>query len=943
VAADREGGTTTRVDHAPQQAAESNAAVATTSTAAVSAVAGAVSGGPSKVAAVLRRFPGQRAAIMAWLQSNCGNAFAQSVLAESDPVDSATTWDIVATPHSVQFPETEVGAVSAPRTITLINRGHVALELASLDLVMYGGTGEAAQPGEFELIQGQARSLGPLETMAVQVVFRPTRALPHIGAHVRGKGPAPHQQVEVALRAASAAPRAEHADQRELSVAEHEARGLEVAAPSSVEHYGDMLAAVLAARTLTNRAKPGDPANPQIAKLLDPVAKRLNELNDHHGRFAEFGAGNIAGQAAIDMSESAIRRWLQLAALGGMIHPDDLVTKFRVGAEPIRFLTGERGDAPTLRGFDHASRAVAVGSAALALSPALVALAAEEAALIGFAAQMGTRQVAVWALANPAAALAASEALIGFGVQIGEDGIDTFWDQLHDPQGCWFVFAQVLMDFMHVKTSMSVHGGEPAGRRAPAVDLDAARERTARVRTIVQQVHDAAASGTRVGAAAPATGGDSHAPAPTDLPAVAGHAPRSTTSREKAALEAPSGAGRSAAQHEAEAHEISPSKPSVAHAADADLRSQLPSDLHGISVVRSAALAGTDVVVQYRNGEVHIEAGPLATGRHVGYHVATARQLLRFKGPLGLARRLVDTARSKLRGTPGYGTAGFEARAEVAKLVEIERELVALRGRLEEGAHVVERGRALDTGAVDAELARVQEQLELEGTRLDSYEPGKGFVAARALPVYPISLDSIEANPIETDPRQFEVEFTARTKEGTVVRLGQGTVQLTPEGEPKGYPEFNLNNYTHFEGTEHKVKLYQSVLDQGASAIPLGQGEETALTRYAIDKFIQRYKARFHAEPAALGGTLAYENKKNFQVQFVKYLNEGMGAPAALRSAAAKISYGTHRAAADYGDFEVDAGDPKQWVLLDLGDGNSPRRVPTTIKIIAKKNAPTNH
>ena len=935
MAGDREQGATDRAGHAPQQAGAANASGATSSV-TISAVAGAVAGGPSKVAAVLRRFPGQRAAIMAWLQSNCGNAFVQSVLAEPAPVEATAAWDIVATPHSVRFPETEVGAVSAPRTIVLVNRGYAVLEIASLELVLYAGTGEAAQPGEFELIRGQARSLGALETMAVEVVFRPKRALPHIGAHLRGKGPAAHQQVEVVLKATSAAPRAEHADQRELSVAEHDARGLEVAAPSSVEHYGDMLAAVLAARTLTHRAKPGAPADPQLAKLLEPVAKRLNELNDHRGRFAELGAGNIAGQAALDMSESAIRRWLQLAALGGMIHPDDLVIKFRVGAEPIRLLTGERGDAPTLRAFGHASRAVAVGSAALALSPALVALAAEEAALIGFAAQMGTRQVAVWALSNPAAALAASEALIGFGVQIGEDGIGTFWDQLHDPQGCWFVFAQVLMDFMHVKTSMSGHAGEPAARRSPAPDLDAARQRTARVRGVLQHVHDAAASETRRATVVRRTEGDAHAPA--DAPAAVAHASRSKILQHKPALDAPGGGGRPAAPHDAEPHELPRSKPSVAaHAADTDLRSQLPADLHGISVTRSPALTGTDVVVQYRNGEVHIEAGPLATGRHVGYHVTTARQLLRFKGPLGLARRLVDTARSKLRGTPGYGTSGFEARAEVAKLVEIERDLVTLRGRLEEGAHVVERGRALDTGAVDGELAKVQEQLELESTRLDSYEPGKGFVAARALPEYPVALDSVETTVIDDDPRQFAVEFTARTKEGTTIRLGEGTVKLTPDGEPDGCPEFYLENYTHSQGTDHKVKLYQSVLDQGASAVPLGEGPETALTRYAIDRFIQRYNARFTAVPAALGGELAFENKKNFQVQFAKYLDQGMERSEALRAAAETISFGAHRIAAGYPHMDVDAGDPTGWVPLDRGHGQERRPVPTIIKITARK------
>lgn len=190
---------------------------------------------------------------------------------------------------------------------------------------------------------------------------------------------------------------------------------------------------------------------------------------------------------------------------------------------------------------------------------------------------------------------------------------------------------------------------------------------------------------------------------------------------------------------------------------------------------------------------------------------------------------------------------------------------------------------------------------------------------------------------IDADPRQFEVEFTARTKAGALIELGYGTVELMPNGEPKGYPEFFLKNYTHSEGVEHKVKLYQSVLDQGASAVPLGQGPETPLTRYAIDRFIQRYKARFTAVPAALGGELAFENKKNFQVQFAKFLDQGMERSEALRAAAETISFGAHRIAAGYAHMDVDAGDPARWVPLDRGAGQERRLVPTIIKITARR------
>ncbi|MEO7732621.1 MAG: hypothetical protein ABIY55_16755, partial [Kofleriaceae bacterium] len=289
-----------------------------------------------------------------------------------------------------------------------------------------------------------------------------------------------------------------------------------------MQHYDDMLAAVLAARDIAAHAQPEDAAaRAQILGLLAPVEKRLNEINDHQGRLAQFGAGNIAGQATLDMAETAIRSWRQRLMLGTIVRTDEHVLRFRSGAEVIRFLTAESADAPTLRGFDHASRVVGVGAAVPVLAPALVALAAEEAALLLFAGRVTARRVVLWALSNPAAALAASEALLGFGVQIGEDGWEAFWNQLQDPQGRWFVIAQVLMDFMHVKTSTSSHGeapggarasrarGEPAGMQARPPDLEAAREQVAKARAVVQRVHDAATDGHEPGGSPHAADPDS--------------------------------------------------------------------------------------------------------------------------------------------------------------------------------------------------------------------------------------------------------------------------------------------------------------------------------------------------------------------------------------------------------------------------------------------------
>jgi hypothetical protein len=525
---DRDGGLQQRHGDAPEGAGAVEPVNAGDGL-AIAAVANAVNAGLPQVAAVVRQFPAQQRAMIRWLHERCGNAYVQRVLAQGAR-DGTAAWTVVANPQRVQFPATEVGAVSAPRTITLTNHGSAPVDIASLELVLYGGLGAAAYPGEFELLQNRGRSLRPFETLAVDIVFRPTRVVPHIGARLRAKGAGDHEQVDVTLQAVPAAPQANHADQRELSVAEHDARRLEVTTTPSVLHYGDMLAAVLAARTLTDRSKPDDAeAHTHVKRLLEPVASRLDQLNDHQGRLARFGAGNLAGQVALDISQTAIQSWLRRLALGARINSEEFVTKFRAGAEPIRVLTGEHADAPTLSAFDHVSTMVAIGASVPVLLPALVALAAEEATLLVILGQLAARRVVLWALMHPAAALAAAEALLSFGLQIGEDGWERFWDQLRDPQGRWFIIAQVLMDYVHVKSNMPGSGGskdrsssprprgasvEPAPE-AGAIDVESARRHAARMRAVLQQVHDQAST-TSETSAKPTGGTSARTGEPTD-------------------------------------------------------------------------------------------------------------------------------------------------------------------------------------------------------------------------------------------------------------------------------------------------------------------------------------------------------------------------------------------------------------------------------------------
>jgi hypothetical protein len=188
---------------------------------------------------------------------------------------------------------------------------------------------------------------------------------------------------------------------------------------------------------------------------------------------------------------------------GAMVRTEELVLRFRMAAEVLQFLTGEQRDAPTLREFNHVSGMVGIAAGAAVLTPALVELAAAEAPLLAFAGRLSAQRVALWAAAHPVAALAASEALFAVGLQIGEGGWESFWGQLADPHGRWFVLAQVLMDYMHVRGSLGGHRAAPTAssqRAAPArtdLDVEPARQRIARARDALRQVHDAAASAER--------------------------------------------------------------------------------------------------------------------------------------------------------------------------------------------------------------------------------------------------------------------------------------------------------------------------------------------------------------------------------------------------------------------------------------------------------------
>ncbi len=169
----------------------------------------------------------------------------------------------------------------------------------------------------------------------------------------------------------------------------------------------------------------------------------------------------------------------------------------------------------------------------------------------------------------------------------------------------------------------------------------------------------------------------------------------------------------------------------TAHAAG--LESAL-GDLAGrVDILESGALPGRSARVTVRNGRVVIEVGPRTTAEDIEGHLGTARGQLRYQGPLGRLRALTERMGTLLRLRPGQGTLGAEARREVAKLRELRARLLSLEGTT---AREARRGEDADTAR---RLADVEAQLEYYERLVDSYERGRGYVAAFDTPASALS------------------------------------------------------------------------------------------------------------------------------------------------------------------------------------------------------------
>jgi hypothetical protein len=154
-----------------------------------------------------------------------------------------------------------------------------------------------------------------------------------------------------------------------------------------------------------------------------------------------------------------------------------------------------------------------------------------------------------------------------------------------------------------------------------------------------------------------------------------------------------------------------------------------------VAIVESDTVTGNGVHVRYGDkGGVRLEIGRDVEPQHIRRHVEVVRQLRRYEGPIGRIRALISRILSLINDKPPYDTLGHEARLEVDKLkaiiaeLETEQTAVTARGDRLTGAEQLDVAREAES--IGLEIEALEAQLAKHEANIDSYEKGRGFVAA---------------------------------------------------------------------------------------------------------------------------------------------------------------------------------------------------------------------
>jgi hypothetical protein len=195
-------------------------------------------------------------------------------------------------------------------------------------------------------------------------------------------------------------------------------------------------------------------------------------------------------------------------------------------------------------------------------------------------------------------------------------------------------------------------------------------------------------------------------------------------------------------------------------------------------------------------------------------------------------------------------------------------------------------------------------------------------------PIQQLSLAEyrVERNQIRVETHRASTGWTVEVKaplpEGRRAHdIGTGHVKLDQHGAPIGGPSFTIDKEAVVNGVNGKVQIYQG-------------NNKLSATDVVLDESIAAFKKEFGHAPETLPGGLAWENKLNFQRSYATAMQKGLTHDAACQVAIREISFGRSRAARGYDRFSVEATDMAE---VDLGGSFGVRRVPTTVKITARR------
>jgi hypothetical protein len=171
--------------------------------------------------------------------------------------------------------------------------------------------------------------------------------------------------------------------------------------------------------------------------------------------------------------------------------------------------------------------------------------------------------------------------------------------------------------------------------------------------------------------------------------------------------------------------------------------------------------------------------------------------------------------------------------------------------------------------------------------------------------------------------REWAFHIEASLPNGERRFIAEGAVDLDTHGRPLGGPTFVLNKDTEIGGKQFRISI-------GTEDAPV------SLTELALDRVIDMYKARFKHAPAELSGSLVDDNRKIFQIEYLKAIDNSASHEAAERAAFAATPFGRARIERKYTDITIDTS-KEPWETVQYGAPPKPRKVPRKIEATVKR------